>query len=312
VFELNGLEARLTGEGRHASGLKCSTFGASALTDRSLAAGSAAGELTVWDLERPEAGPTWCAAAHVGAVCALDGVGGAARGAHGAPELATAGQDGALHVWDPRVRARPVVSFAPPAGAKAECWAAAFGDAHCDAERSLAAGYSTGDVQLFDLRTGRLRCALRCSAGGGAVCALEFDRREAAANKLVAACMDGCFSVWDARTIHAERGMARADGRTSAPATLWGVRHLPQDRDVWALHDGAGAAWLYSYQYPEKRSEKAEDGAEAGVAGSCALLTRATLSTQPLVSWDWSAEKRGLALCASVDQCVRVVAVSGL
>ena len=314
MFELDGLTAREGGRGQHSSGLKCGSFGAHANGDRSLATGSAVGELAIWDLERLDAGPSWLARAHEGAVCALDAVGGRSAAPHGAPELATAGQDGALRIWDPRTRGRPVAAFESPGGGGGgrppECWAAAFGDAHCDAERSVAGGYANGDVRLYDLRAGSLRCAARCDAP---VCSLEFDRREMAANKLVAACLDGRFTVWDAATIHAQRGMARVDGRTDAPcATLWGVRHMPQNRDVWAMHDGAGTAWLYTYQYPHARAETAEDGARAGCPGACKRLARAQLSTQPLCSWDWCDEKLGLALVTSVDQAVRVIQVSGL
>ena len=99
-----------------------------------------------------------------------------------------------------------------------ECWALAFGDAHCDAERCLAAGYDNGDVKLFDLRTNRLRWSANL---GNGVCGLQFDRRDIAMNKLVATCLEGQCHVFDMRTQHpkeARHGAAEpADGRARAP-----------------------------------------------------------------------------------------------
>ena len=323
VLELDGLGCRSLCEVGHPSGLRCSSFGATARTDRQLATGSADGELLLWALERTEAGPAWTAAgAHAGGVACLDGVGARTSGAHGAPELATGGVDGVLKVWDVRQRDAPVASFQPPAAAEAEspagpggrraveCWSVSFGDSHGAVDRVVAAGYSTGAVRLFDLRAGRLRWETSCPS---AVCGLEFDRREAGLNKLVAACLEGAFRVWDVSTQHPTRGMACCAGSTGESATLWTARHLPHNRDVWALTDGTGCVRLYRYHYPEKRREKVEeDGGWAGLPGTCELLCAEQLSQQPLTSWDWSAEKRGLGLCTSVDQCIRVVTVTGL
>ena len=80
-----------------------------------------------------------------------------------------------------------------------DCWAVAFGDAHCDAERCVAAGYDNGDVRLFCLRTNRLRWGANLGDG---VCGLQFDRRDTAMNKLVATCLEGRCHVFDMRTQH--------------------------------------------------------------------------------------------------------------
>ena len=75
-----------------------------------------------------------------------------------------------------------------------DCWAVAFGDAHSDAERCVAAGYDNGD-----LRTNRPRWAANL---GNGVCGLQFDRRDIAMNKLVATCLEGQCHVFDMRTQH--------------------------------------------------------------------------------------------------------------
>lgn len=65
-------------------------------------------------------------------------------------------------------------------------------------------------------------------------------------------------------------------------------------------------------EYPIHRSKKDSEGVEMGVAGSVSLLQNVTLSTQPVSSLDWSPDKRGLCICSSFDQTVRVLIVTKL
>lgn len=285
---------------------------------RSLATGSQSGYLQTWDLERLAAGPTWDVKAHASLVHAIDGVGGRCDG-HGAPEIVTGGMDGCVRVWDPRQRDAPVAAFEPPAagddGAGAprrECWAVAFGDAYDAQSRCVAAGYDNGDVKVFDLRAGgapRLETNLR-----NGVCALAFDRAEVAANKLLAACLEGALHALDMRTLHPVHGAADAVAQTPAVTTLWGARPLPQNRELCAVPGGSGALWLYGYSYPDggRSRQDPEDGRPVGVPGTLRLLAARDVSTQPVTAFDWSPDKEGLAVCGALDQCVRVLAVTRL
>ena len=318
VFELDGADVKPLASAEHTHGFKCGTFGASSLAERSLATGGHGGYLHTWDLERLDAGPTWSVKAHTGLVNAMDGVGGRSAG-HGAPELVTAGRDGAVRVWDPRQRDAPVAAFepAPSAGgdsaddaAARDCWAVAFGDACDDAQRCVAAGYANGDVKLFDLRAPATP-RFEANVGNG-VCGLEFDRREIAMNKLLAVCLEGALHAWDCRTQHPVRGLARVSARAPASATLWGVKHLPQNRDVCAVQGGNGALWLYRYAYPDQRAIKDNDGVAEGVAGELQVVASRDVSTQPIASFDWSPDKEGLAVCGAFDQGVRVLAATRL
>lgn len=64
--------------------------------------------------------------------------------------------------------------------------------------------------------------------------------------------------------------------------------------------------------YPSKRTFKDEDGHYRGVAGSVELLNSRVLSTQPMVSLDWSRDMIGLACAACLDQTLRVYIVTKL
>ena len=262
----------------------------------------------MWDLERSDK-PVMDVKAHTSIVNAIDGVGGTNKG-YGAPEICTCGRDGAVRVWDARQKDAPVASFEPKTGAAArDCWSVAFGNSFNEHERCVLAGYDNGDVKLFDLRTGTVR--LETNVGNG-VCGVEFDRKEIAMNKFVVTCLESQFSVYDARTLHPQNGFAHVTEKVPVGATVWGAKHLPQNREISMVLGGDGTLMLYKYRYPDQRQVKDADGAPVGVAGTMDLLNKRNVSTQPISSWDWSPDKEGLAVCGSFDQSIRVVIVTRL
>jgi WD40 repeat protein len=110
VFQLNHGEAELVTEGTVASGIKCGTFGASSIEERTIATGDHVGRLVVYDLERIEK-PVFSQQAHTSIINAIDGCGGLDVG-YGAPEIVTGGRDGCVRLWDPRVN-EPVLAMEP-------------------------------------------------------------------------------------------------------------------------------------------------------------------------------------------------------
>lgn len=55
-------------------------------------------------------------------------------------------------------------------------------------------------------------------------------------------------------------------------STIWGVSHLPQNRDLFATLGGNGALNIYKYHYPDKRVIKDSNDINMGVAGKLELL----------------------------------------
>jgi WD40 repeat protein len=147
---------------------------------------------------------------------------------------------------------------------------------------------------------------------GNGVCGVEFDRKNIAMNKFAVTCLESQFSVYDARTQHPTAGFACVTEKTPVGATVWGAKHLPQNREVSMVLGGDGTLMLYKYRYPDQRVVKDADGREMGVAGAMDLLNKRNVSTQPISSWDWSPDKEGLAVCGSFDQQIRVVIVTRL
>jgi len=116
VYSLTAGDIELQAELERPKAFKCGTFGASSIAERHLATGDFAGGVALWDLERLQE-PLFAMQGHEAIINCIDGCGGL-KGA-GAPEIATGGRDGAVHVWDPRQRDRPVASMLPEEGAPA-------------------------------------------------------------------------------------------------------------------------------------------------------------------------------------------------
>lgn len=264
--------------------------------------------MQIWNLETPEL-PVYSVHGHKEIINTIDGVGGLGIG-EGAPEIVTGSRDGAVKVWDPRQKNDPVATMEPGEGeTKRDCWAVAFGHAYNKHDRCVAAGYDNGDIKLFDLRNMSLRWETNIKNG---VCGLEFDRKDISMNKLVATSLEAKFHCFDMRTQHPTKGFASVSEKAHKSTTVWGARHLPQNRDVFMTLGGNGSLYLWKYNYPTQRVKQDEDKQDMGVAGTLSLLQNVTLSTQPINALDWSPDKEGLCVCSAFDQTVRVLIVTKL
>lgn len=309
IYELDGASTiKKLKDVEKPNSFKCGTFDASSLVERQLATGDFKGNLDIWDLEKLSV-PVYHVQAHSTIINAIDGCGGLNIG-YGAPELVTGGRDGRVCIWDKRQVEHAVMSFEPEKSETArDCWTVAFGNSYNDEERCVLAGYDNGDIKLFDLRVGRVRWETSMKNG---ICGLQFDRKDIKMNKFVATTLEAQFNVYDLRTFHPEKHYASLQEKVTAGTTVWGVRHLPQNREVFVILGGDGSLSLYKYSYPDRRSMKDAEGKEYGVMGKCDLLSTKNLSTQPICSFSWSPDKEGLCVFGSFDQCVRVGIITKL
>uniref|UniRef100_A0A6P7G1M6 Dynein axonemal assembly factor 10 n=1 Tax=Diabrotica virgifera virgifera TaxID=50390 RepID=A0A6P7G1M6_DIAVI len=286
---------------------KCGTFEASSLRNRHLATGDFSGRLQVWDLEDP-LWPVYKSTAHSAIINSIDGVAGTSSGC-GAPEIVTGSRDGSVMVWDVRQKDTPVAKFVPSTEASArDCWSVAFGNSYDNEERVVAAGYDNGDIKLFDLKTMSLRWS-KCLKNG--VVGIQFDRKNIPMNKLVATTLESKIFCYDVKTKHHKKGFACVTEKAHS-STVWSVKHLPQNRDIFMTTGGAGSLCLWKYTYPDKRVEKDADGIPYGIPGEISCLQNSTLSDQPITSFDWCVDKQGLAVCSAFDQTIRVLIVTKL
>jgi len=288
------------GEVETKAGLKCCTFAASSPGLRQIAVGTFSGCLDIYDLQALSK-PIWSSQAHTSLVNCVDGCGGPVGA--GAAELVTGGRDGAVKIWDPRVK-DAVVTLEPTVTQAADCWSVAFGNASSENERCVAAGYDNGDVKFFDFRTMSLRWETNIRNG---VCHLQFDRKDISMNKLAVSCLESSLRIYDLRTYHPSEGYACLQTSLEKKSTLWGSHFLPQNLEIFATCVGGGQVYLYRYSYPPQRRVADANGVDVGVAGKLEILNEKTVAAQPIVAFDWHAGKAGLVALAALDQTLRVV-----
>ena len=150
---------------------------------------------------------------------------------------------------------------------------------------------------------GKMRWETNVSNG---VCGVEFDRKDIEMNKLVVTTLESRYRLYDMRTEHPVGGFSFLS-QEAHQSTVWAVRHLPQNRDVFMTCGGNGSLELWRYSYPSQRKIREKDGHEKGVLGTVEQLQKKTFSTQPVASFDWNADKEGLAVMGCLDQTVRVL-----
>jgi len=312
------------------NGFKCGTFGQSfnkkSESSRQFATGDFKGTLNIWDIAKINKPVFEVENAHSEIINAIDGISG-----NGAAEIATGSRDGTVKIWDPRTT-KPVAEMRASKGNDGrDCWSVCFGDSYNAQHRMVAAGYDNGDVKILDLRTNKMFFEDNVKNG---VCSVEFDRRNIKINKLIVSTLESRYRVYDLKTKHISEGFpflsvdtlnkgnmstntfSNIDNKKgSRGTTIWRVRHLPQNRDIWVTTSGNGCASIWKYTYPDERVIVDDKGHKKGVMGEVTLLSDqvvSSLSTQPIVSWDWNSSKTGLAAMASLDQTIQVVVVTKL
>eukprot|EP01034_Spumella_vulgaris_P035572 gene35572-43862_t len=253
--------------------------------------GDHAGKLIIYDLEQIDK-PIYNQQAHTSIINAIDGCGGLEIGG-GAPEIVTGGRDGCVRLWDSRV-AEPVLALEPGEGqAVRDCWTVAFGNSHSDEDRCIVAGYDNGDVKLFDLRTNSMRYETNVANG---VTNIEFDRKDIEMNKMAITTLESKFRVFDMRTQNPKSGFSCLAEKAHKSTT----------------GGGNGGFNIYKYHYPKSRTQMDKDNVPEGVIGTVELLNSKVISSQPIISMDWHADKEGLCVLSCLDQTVRSYIVTKL
>ena len=128
---------------------------------------------------------------------------------------------------------------------------------------------------------------------------------------MVVTTLESKFHVFDLKTYHPDNGYTGLD-ELAHKSTIWGLRHLPQNRDLFTTMGGNGHLNIYKYHYPTNRVINDLDGIPQGVVGKVELLNEKKIAEQPVVGLDWNKDKLGLAVTCSLDQKCSVIIATKL
>ena len=151
-------------------------------------------------------------------------------------------------VYDSRQDGKPVAEINPPAGKKRDCWAVKF--AHdIGGERSVCAGFDSGELLMVDLRTMRVHWSDKLASG---ICSLSVSDRSSDSPLLAVSGLDGLAQVYDIvnkqPTARAAIAAAPLPAGTAArkPITRWRTQFAPKDPDTLLFFNSDGAADISS------------------------------------------------------------------
>ncbi|KAI8099874.1 WD40-repeat-containing domain protein [Halteromyces radiatus] len=286
IFDFNGKIASITAETETGTPFRCCTLGAADMHTRHVATGDFNGGLELWDTQRLEL-PIETIMAHESIIHSIDGTGG---GTTRARELVTGSRDGLVKVWDTRQIQSPVftVKSSSADGAKHEVWAVAFGDWQQSSQRIIAIGYDNGIVRLLDISAAEF--IWETDLGDG-VCSIDFSKKEP--KYMVATTLTGAYVI--------QLSTGKSTKLESPPdTTLWSVQHTPQtnnnnnDDPFFAITSGDGSINIWDHNNVAKS------------VGS------ASLTNHPTISLDWHPTKKGLFVCSSFDQTLRIGCIEKL
>ncbi|KAG4069814.1 hypothetical protein HA402_006829 [Bradysia odoriphaga] len=291
ISELNNDRLDLVKMVDKKSAFRCATFGGTIRNSSSLSLGNFNGNLQIFDIERSDF-PIYDVEAHDGIVNCVDGMGNG-----DGVEVVTGGQDGLVKVFDPRQGA-PVVCISPVkkedggSGCR-DCWSVTFTDGQMHSSRAVCAGYENGDIKVIDLRILKERYSHNVGSG---VCKVGCERKYEETRRHVAGTVDGSIHLYDVNKNQHNHV------RVAQSSSIWSVNYLPQQDNVFASVGDSIDIWREcdsSSSLPDSKNP-------------IQLLAKIHLSPAGVNCFDWNPDFKGLGVCGSFDQKIRVLVTSGL
>jgi len=296
MYSLAGQGLTEIGSTKRPKAIRCGTFRSSSLEERSFSTGDFGGHVAVWDLE--EMGePVEEVVGHQDIINCISGHCG------GGGQLVTGSRDGLVRMWDRRNMRSSTVTM--EGDERRDCWAVTT----LENGMFVAAGYSNGDIRVFDIKAGKVYWETSLPLG---VTSLQFTGGKGAKlDRLVASTLGGGMFVWDMQTMHKVQGFTRTDLRLEK-TTVWTGNPAPQDEGLLLATLGSGAVELIRFKEPGHRVMIGGDGGNVGTPGDFEKLCSRQVTDKPVTSSDWSKDKAGLVVTSSFDQKIRVLIVTGV
>lgn len=299
VYSLSGQGLNEVGQVARGKALRIGTFISSSEEERLFCTGDFAGNIAVWDLERLS-DPVQEALGHNDIINSITG---GVKGIDRVGDFVTGSRDGLVKVWDRRNLGNSVMTM--EGDVKRDCWAVAS----FDNGAYIAAGYSNGDIRLFDVKAGKVFWETSLPVG---VTSLHFiSAKEGKMDRLIASTLRGGVSLWDLQTRHRKFGYTK-DSLQLEKTTVWSVEGVPQKHCLFAATLGSGLLEIVEYKEPGHRVMIGADGVNVGTPGEFIKKTNKQLTDKPITSLNWSPDKAGLLVTSGFDQKIRVIIVTGV
>lgn len=264
------------------------------------------GNLNIYDIERLDK-PIYTAKAHNSMINSIDACGNGISNGFGNNEIVTGSKDGSVKLWDPRSKEN-VFKLQPKVNTNIDCWSVCFGNNYNNnSDKNICCGYNNGDIKLINLLTNKITLNKNLNNG---ITNIEFDRKNIKMNKLLVSTLESKYYIFNMEfDNYCYLEYKLQNGMNS---TIWNVKTLPQNRDVFVSCIGNGYINLFRYEYPSKNYIKNKNGKKEGVIGSVELINETQITNQPINSWNWNKHKNGLACMTSLDQSIKVIIVTKL
>jgi len=273
--------------------VRCGTFNASSLEERSFCTGDFVGNISVWDIEELDQ-PISKITGHSGLINCIDGC------LEEKELLTTGSRDGTVKMWDRRIMQKSIVTM--EGNEKKDCWSVSASSNG----KYIASGFNNGDVRIFDITAGKVFWETTLPRG---VTSLHFTTGDKL-DKLTASIVGGTVSIWDLQTRHRSQGYTRTDIQLDK-TTIWDAKCAPQKDSLILAPLGSGAIDLIRYVDPGHRVMIGSDGRNVGTPGKFLKVATKQLTDKPVTSIDWSKDKAGLVIASSFDQHLRVLLITG-
>jgi len=271
--------------------IRCGTFESSSLEDRYYVTGDFGGNLSVWDLEDIDSPIEEVNGAHSDMINCI-------TGDRETGNVVTGGRDGQVRIWDRRDLKQCAIKIV---GDKChDVWTVTTKD------NQICAGYSNGDIRMFDIRTTD-KVTWETNFGAGGATSLYFmpDKRLAGGGA------GGGVTVWDLLTRHKTRGYTRTDRKVDS-SCVWSVNPSPDDENIIVVTLGSGGVQLLKFNPPGHRVMIGSDGINVGTPGDLRPVANVQCSDRPITSWHWSNDRPGLGIATGLDQKIRVTIVTNI
>lgn len=179
-----------------------------------------------------------------------------------------------------------------------DCWAVSFANCIDAAGRCVIGAYENGNLNVYDLRNLNMVASLHTEHP---ICSLDSHRKTDKLQSVVGGTRQGSLQLYkfdnntNQMSLVREEVCAVREPERKVSRTVWCIRHLPQNSDVFGTCDGTGSLRLWSCH---------KDG--------FMQTAELQIDSAAVNSFDWHPNRIGLAACSLFNKKINVICTANL